>query len=102
LAQLKAVIHRCPLILDELHLLGAFAMKMRFAQLFSQLTHPCGRLAHLHITAQLDPWQLQAIQKYLARQLISLAVVPIPEELDTFRIRKNHFQQLLAKCNKVR
>jgi hypothetical protein len=94
---LKAVIRRCAPFLDELHLLGAFDVQLCFGCVFSQLTHPFGRVAHLHINIPLDSWHLRKIQLHLAPQLISLAAVPIDNNKS-----KAAFKELLANCNKVR
>jgi hypothetical protein len=93
---LEAVIRRCAPFLDELHLLDAFDMPVRFGHILSQLTHPFGRLAHLHINVHLDSWHLRKIQCHLAPQLLSLAAVPINNDKSMVA-----FRELLANCNKV-
>jgi hypothetical protein len=84
--------------MDELHLLGDLDIQLRFGRIFSQLAHPFGRLAHLHIHAELDAWHLQKIQCHLAPQLLSLAVVPIKNKNNKALVA---LRELLANCNKV-
>jgi hypothetical protein len=97
LAPLKAIVRRCAPFLEELHLHGDFQMRFGHIRIFFPLAHPFGRLAHLHIDVHLDSWHLRKIQRHLAPQLLSLAVVPYSTDKSLIA-----FKELLANCNKVR
>jgi hypothetical protein len=69
---------------------------MQFGRIFPQLALPFGRLAHLHIDVPLDCWHVSQIQRHLAPQLLSLAVIPVEGNKSLMA-----FKELLANCNKV-